>query len=220
MKKLFAFTLTEVLITLSIVGVVSAMTLPTLVTKHQKKVLVAQFQKTYSVLSQAFESMMDEENVVRFEETQFYKNCFNGDSTAQCRAVVNNYIKRAKTDDVDSAIEYNVLSCSTTDDPHSSSSDGHRYSGNCTKSDTTNSSYTRGIVVSLPDGADLYVRSYNSGAGFFTIDVNGAQKPNTFGRDVFILSVDNQGAIHPHGLYTEGNGGASQIIDDGWEMNY
>ncbi len=41
MKK--AFTLAEVLITLGIVGVVAAITMPTLIANHRKKVLKSQF---------------------------------------------------------------------------------------------------------------------------------------------------------------------------------
>jgi len=48
-----AFTLAEVLITLGIIGVVAAMTLPTLIQKHQKRVLEKQFIKAYSLISQA-----------------------------------------------------------------------------------------------------------------------------------------------------------------------
>lgn len=36
-----AFTLEEVLITLGIIGVVAAMTLPTLIQRHQEKVIIA-----------------------------------------------------------------------------------------------------------------------------------------------------------------------------------
>ena len=44
------FTLAEVLVTLGIIGVVSAMTLPTLVKNHQRQVYVTQLQKVYKDL--------------------------------------------------------------------------------------------------------------------------------------------------------------------------
>lgn len=49
-----AFTLAEVLITLGIIGIVAALTIPTLVSTYQEKVLVTQFQEVYSQLSQAY----------------------------------------------------------------------------------------------------------------------------------------------------------------------
>ena len=51
--KKAAFTLAEVLITLGIIGVVAAMTIPTLINKYQDFSLKVQFKKTYAVLQQA-----------------------------------------------------------------------------------------------------------------------------------------------------------------------
>ena len=48
------FTLSEVLITLGVIGIVSAMTIPTLVKKYQQMLLVTRFKKEYSTLSQAY----------------------------------------------------------------------------------------------------------------------------------------------------------------------
>lgn len=48
-----AFTMAEVLITLGIIGIVAAMTLPALVAKYQKNVTSNRLKKIYSTLSQA-----------------------------------------------------------------------------------------------------------------------------------------------------------------------
>ena len=50
-----AFTLAEVLITLGIIGVVAAMTLPTLIANYQKKETVARLQKIYSQIAQVIQ---------------------------------------------------------------------------------------------------------------------------------------------------------------------
>jgi len=47
------FTLAEVLITLGIIGVVAAITIPTLIASHRTKVLETQFKKSHSELTQA-----------------------------------------------------------------------------------------------------------------------------------------------------------------------
>ena len=52
MKKL-AFTLAETLIALAIIGVVTAITIPTLQIKHQKEQTVIQLKKAYSDFSNA-----------------------------------------------------------------------------------------------------------------------------------------------------------------------
>ena len=49
--KKAAFTLAEVLITLGIIGVVAAMTIPTLISKYQEKVLENHFKKSYAMLN-------------------------------------------------------------------------------------------------------------------------------------------------------------------------
>ena len=52
--KKFGFTLSELLITLGIIGVVAALTMPTLIAKHQEKTLINQLKTAYTVLNQAF----------------------------------------------------------------------------------------------------------------------------------------------------------------------
>ena len=53
----FGFTLAEVLITLGIIGVVAAITIPSLINNYKAKKLRSQFLKSYSVVQQAFKLM-------------------------------------------------------------------------------------------------------------------------------------------------------------------
>ena len=79
-----SFTLSEVLITLGIVGIVAAMTLPNLIGKWQKTVHVNRMKHTYSIISNAFQlsiqdngnpkewdwgNSISKENVTRIVET-------------------------------------------------------------------------------------------------------------------------------------------------------
>lgn len=52
-----AFTLAEVLITLGIIGVVAAITIPGLITSYRAIVLESQFKEQYSRLAQALRMM-------------------------------------------------------------------------------------------------------------------------------------------------------------------
>lgn len=54
MNKNIAFTLAELLITLGIIGVVAALTMPSLIVKHRKQVVVEKLKKTSSALLQAY----------------------------------------------------------------------------------------------------------------------------------------------------------------------
>lgn len=59
-NRKIAFTLAEVLITLGIIGVVAALTVPTLVSKYKEKATVTKLKKVNSVLSQAMTSVINE----------------------------------------------------------------------------------------------------------------------------------------------------------------
>ncbi len=59
--KFKGFTLAEILITLGIIGVVAAITIPSLVAKYQKKITVIQLKNTFSTLQQAVK-MSSEDN--------------------------------------------------------------------------------------------------------------------------------------------------------------
>ena len=50
-----AFTLAEVLITLGVIGVVAALTMPTLIANYQKKAQYTQFMKAYNTLQTAID---------------------------------------------------------------------------------------------------------------------------------------------------------------------
>ena len=63
-KRLFGFTLAEVLITLGIIGVVAALTLPSVIQNYQKKVTVERLKKSYSTLAQAVQmSVKDNDEI-------------------------------------------------------------------------------------------------------------------------------------------------------------
>ena len=61
--KLRAFTLAEVLITLGIIGIVAAMTLPTLITKFNEKRTLAILREDYSILANMMQMARDTGNL-------------------------------------------------------------------------------------------------------------------------------------------------------------
>lgn len=54
MRGIFGFTLSEVLITLGIIGVVAALTIPTLIQNANERATVSQVKKVYATLSSAY----------------------------------------------------------------------------------------------------------------------------------------------------------------------
>ena len=67
-----AFTLAEVLITLAIIGVVAAMTLPTLIQNHQKQAYVTGLKKAVSVSQNMLKKMQADEGVSSVGMTKLF----------------------------------------------------------------------------------------------------------------------------------------------------
>ncbi len=72
-----AFTLAEVLITLGIIGVVAAMTIPNLIANNKAKRLRSQFLKSYSTIQQVFRQM--EADDVSLNPVDYKRNTSNGE---------------------------------------------------------------------------------------------------------------------------------------------
>ena len=94
-----AFTLAEILVTLGIIGVVSAMTVPALMQNHQRKTYVTQLHKVYNEMSQALLQYQNDKNALNLKEagltsnlsidsfiTQYFKVVQTCDSITGCLA--------------------------------------------------------------------------------------------------------------------------------------
>lgn len=170
-----AFTLAEVLITLGIIGVVAAMTIPTLMNKTNELEYKIGLKKGYSVISQAFASLIND-NGGTAENL-----CTSGDY-ACFRDAMGKYINFIKTCDI------NVTGCWTTNNI--------TYLNNYA---STGSVYKGTPTAVLKDGSELgfeYGDStcssnwYSQVVGFtvcgaMVLDVNGNKSPNTVGKDQF-----------------------------------
>ena len=71
LSRLAAFTLAEVLVTLGIIGVVSAMTVPTLMQNYQRQSYVTQLHKNYNEMSQALLRYQTDKNAINLSEAGF-----------------------------------------------------------------------------------------------------------------------------------------------------
>lgn len=80
LKGLRAFTLAEVLITLGIIGVVAAMTMPALIGEHRKKVTAVRLKQFASIWQQAYQSVYYKNGDYRYFGTL---EALNPDSTLE-----------------------------------------------------------------------------------------------------------------------------------------
>lgn len=72
-NPLNGFTLAEVLITLGIIGVVAALTMPTLINKSEEKVLESQYSKSKSEIANGYKLMMAKQELFETEHLPFLK---------------------------------------------------------------------------------------------------------------------------------------------------
>lgn len=185
-----AFTLAEVLITLGIIGVVAAITLPIIITKYQKKETVERLKKVYTNLSQAI--IMSEADNGPIE----YWN-FSTTSALFFEKYLQKYIPNIlniRYADIMNEVKYK------------------RPNGNIETNFTALSAGA--MVVSLKDGTLFYISNsgvYNYKAIY--IDINGMKKPNIIGRDFFGFAIYNKAfsrKLVPYGAY----GAADMPMED------
>lgn len=159
MKKNRAFTLAEVLVTVGIIGVVAAMTLPSVITNYQKKQTVAKLKKVYTTLMQATEFAKREYGDIKDWD-------FSLDGNDFLQRYYAPYLKTA--------------------------SNKKQYKYVYTDLAGKQRAWTKDSLF-LQDGTAIFVVFYRAlDVKFhFVIDINGMQKPNKVGRDIFAFTIHN-----------------------------
>ena len=179
MKRKIGFTLAEILITLSIIGVVTAITLPTVINRTQKQELVTRYKKFYSVISQAY---------------ILAQNSNGGTIEGLCNSnndyitLFSKYIKNAKT-------------CTTNEDnPYCFTSEFKTLTGRTISQDP-------GSTLTTIDGVNIIFLHSSSnctgtgelkqpiGCARLRVDLNGNKQPNTVGYDIFDFYLTKKGVL-------------------------
>ncbi len=195
-KRRAAFTLAEVLITLGIIGVVAAMTMPSLIQKHQEKAAVTALKKAYSILSQAVQIAIAENGT---PDNWGYTT----EDVDKMLKTIEPYLKVTKT-------------CYEIGDKCRNIADIIMLNGGVwTAADVWHiKNKTRaalvlndGMVISALALSDDCSTVYGKGkeaehiCGEYIVDINGNKSPNTVGKDNFIFNLTKYGII-PTGVPT------------------
>ncbi|MCI1273004.1 MAG: type II secretion system GspH family protein [Clostridiaceae bacterium] len=207
-----AFTLAEVLITLAIIGVVAALTLPLFFNNYQKKVYSNQLKVSYSILNTGFKQMLSDSAVTKFEESEA-AGMLGFDTT-------NNW-----TDEDEAAVFKKYFSALVYVPYSQQVKEGWPNGNNVYTGDTCKKFVGKGStwykrnnrttcigcrqeVYKLANGALIrmgffssFPEMQNTGrlkrvVGEITIDVNGERKPNVFGEDAFEFALGNDGNLY------------------------
>ena len=204
-----AFTLAEVLITLAIIGVVAAITLPSLIQKHQEKEFATRTKKLYSDIGNALILAQKDFDVVGDNSLLFTTT----DSSYEVAKKIGKYFNGAKVckDKNEKGcskyyygIKYATLRLDADNkgevhyalwSPVIILSNGAIISlsnakrENCYANITSNKTDEYGRPILNPDGSNQTVNWTSYSCGYLDVDVNGVKKPNQYGRDVYQFPV-------------------------------
>lgn len=199
-KYNFAFTLSEVLITLAIIGVVAALTIPTLIANQKKATTLSQLKKAYATLNNMYDKAVAENGPI----DNWGLKTINGSSSANMLTVYQNIL----------APNLQVAKdCGTTNTNYACWAYGYDWDGTPNAAQPT----WAGVYTLLADGTSLVLDdNSNTWSGYqawiirFYVDLNGLRGPNRWGKDRFIFYVDNSGysyyKITPRGTVKGGIG--------------
>lgn len=209
-----AFTLSEVLITLAIIGIVAALTIPTVIRNYQKQQTVVRLKKIYSTLNQAYNNSQAENG-----SYESWDDSFTAGPSEYFKNYIKPYIKILKV-------------CKTYQECNYQASFPWKYIKGTTYTEAAVNPAS-GISFITTDGIFVNMRTTGgSGASetFVRVDLNVEKEPNRLGRDVFVLRRTNKGIIlecynntmdniNNNCSKTEyGTCCAAKIARDGWEI--
>ena len=185
-----AFTLAEVLITIGIIGIVAAMTIPTLIVNYQKREFASRLSQTFSVLSNAVKmAQVEYGDIATWGYQKYYGTTIapNGDKSQYVKEYAEKYflpyLKVSKN--------YGKVKLKDIGYSGFKSKDGRSYYS------AAKELYT----VELNNGTTLFfdynmstveidgVETPSITAPIIFIDVNGKTGPNILGRDFFMLQL-------------------------------
>ncbi len=192
-KKFRAFTLSEVLITLVIIGVIAAITVPVLYAQYTELERIAKVKKTYSMFANAMIRVEADGGDMIFDiDDNNYENVENW-----FNSYLKNYIIAAK-------ICYNDTAGCWND------GDSYNMDGSTAYMNQTGVGIGSDIITAvLNDGTfiNINVQSAASVAKYFGVDINtkfgleiyfdinGSKKPNTIGKDIFAAVFTEEGIV-------------------------
>ena len=196
-KKKLAFTLAEVLITLGIIGIVAAMTIPALINKKQKAEIETQLKENYSIIQQSLKMAENDDIAIDSylaENIESVKSWFYTNLAP--------YMKY-------SHVCFNAEGCWQSMGPTKT------LAGSVARYNQTNIGVGYNIVtIKLNNGANVSFDSYGTNdiktllgrnctyedkaLGIF-IDVNGDRKPNIIGKDIYVAVWTDKGLL-PAGI--------------------
>ena len=212
-----AFTLAEVLVTLGIIGVVSAMTVPSLMQNYQRQSYVTQLHKVYNELYQVFVRYQNDRNALNLFEAGL-------NSTTAVQNMLTSYTKV-------------IATCDSAAEPCFASS--YKYQSGTAVADGSYTVDAKAYVLASGAAIRPVYSATTTKLANFMVDINGPKGPNIVGRDLFFLYLYKNGLIDDGTDATTDNapltkeqrtalgnctssitGCFGKLLNDNWEMKY
>jgi len=243
-NKKSAMTLAEVLLTLGIIGVLAAMTIPPLITNTQNKQYVTALKKVYSNFNQVLVQYSADQGCLGDIKCTGLFNAATG-TTANVGAALAPYFRIAENCKVGigcfsgnmsetfdgSTVRHSAYKENSSDYYKFTTIDGAHYALYSSQNNCFNGGWSSGATGDLTQLC-----------GELFVDVNGEKGPNNFGRDIFDFYITNGRGpkLYPSGGQDDFNPWNSnpsdigcsaafspygypcsaRVIEEGWEMNY
>ena len=203
--KFKAFTLAEILVTIGIIGFVSAMTIPSLINNVKDTRFRTQFLKTYTVIQQAVKRMEADDIAIESKSynrraNPFYRTLLsyltNSTDCGDCVSFRKNPLP---------------IGCFDFDKNSYRTFNGTKI---------LDKQYFDDGQILMPDGSLVIVEqpgaTGNDARIYVFVDVNGTKPPNRLGHDLFVLQFTDNGLL-PMGQngtdYAEASGSTNKYCD-------
>ena len=195
-----AFTLAEVLITLVIIGVIAAITVPTMIAKYHEEETVSRVKKTYSIVTQAWNKYQSDYSCMGK-----VSKCFSSSDSIGNMDFYNRFIKY---------FNYVKVVPVYTDTSSYSWLPDKAYNINGSEVSSPWFAVHKGplsdsVLITLSDGTIIHAQLPDNmkHSGFIFIDTNGKKKPNRVGKDQFPIGIgaynNDKYAAKVHPFYNE-----------------
>ncbi len=180
--KIYAFTITEVLITIGIIGIVAAMTLPALINNAQNKALESKLKKSYALIAQTIQLIIENEygGVTELSQSDYYE--------------IGNYLKKY----VGNSRNVGDVRWGTSYSANFMIEKYKTYTNN-----TFSGMFNDYAFYTSDNNATVFLDTGHSPSLpnlFIAIDINNIDnKPNKLGFDLFGFYLDKKGILLPFG---------------------
>lgn len=224
-----AFTLTELLIALGIIGAIAAMSIPSLMSSINNRILTNQLKSMVGSLQQLASDQLITQKTKDLSGTDFNDpealisdGYFAVSKVCSSTAAAQDCWKTSGT----SAIKYRNITSKTATDVN-----GPNYKSAILKNGAVIGYKKPGLVLTTAGATDVIL-------GEFCFDVNGNDYPNIVGRDYFCVNVTKKGkivdtlstSVSTNSKITSCTGNTDKskspsycygaIVESGWQMPY